>query len=76
MQSVRLVGLYKERIGLCVASAGVTKILKGEEMKEYNEMTLQEKAELTKCITQDKDFDDIMRYSVLLTLSEMIVNKK
>lgn len=45
-------------------------------MKEYNEMTLQEKAELTKCITQDKDFDDIMRYSVLLTLSEMIVNKK
>ena len=45
-------------------------------MKEYNELSLWEKAELVKCIAEDKDFDDIMRYSVLLTLSETVVNKK
>ena len=45
-------------------------------MKEYNQMTLQEKVELAKCIAQDKDFDGIMDYSILLTLSEMVVNRE
>lgn len=41
-------------------------------MKEYNEMTFEEKVELAKNISQDDDFDDIMNLAMLLIINECI----
>lgn len=44
-------------------------------MKEYSELTFNEKVELAKNITQDEDFNDIMHIAMLLIVNETI-NKK
>lgn len=44
-------------------------------MKDYNELTFNEKVELAKNISQDKDFDNIMNFAMLLIVNEIIENK-